>query len=121
MRQVTEVAGVVSEIASSAQEQSAGLVQINSAVSEMDRITQQNAAMVEETTAASQSLAQEVNRLGSLIARFQVTELAAGVKARKPAPAAKSPPRAPARPMARGGQSVLAVRPAVQEDSWTEF
>ena len=72
MAQVIEINGVVSEIASSAQEQAAGLDQVNVAVNQMDQVTQQNAAMVEETTAASRNLAQDAESLAQLVQRFQI-------------------------------------------------
>jgi methyl-accepting chemotaxis protein len=49
----------VADIAASAQEQATGLQQVNTAVNQMDQVTQQNAAMVEQATAASHGLAQE--------------------------------------------------------------
>ena len=55
--QVSQISGIVADIAASAQEQASGLSQVNSAVNQMDQVTQQNAAMVEESTAASRSLA----------------------------------------------------------------
>ena len=70
--QVTEINGVVSDIAAGAQEQASGLAQVNTAVNEMDRTTQQNATMVEESTAASHSLSKETAQLSSLIDQFQV-------------------------------------------------
>ena len=70
--QVAEIDGIVGEIASSAQEQAVGLDQVNTAVNQMDQVTQQNAAMVEESTAASQALAQETGELGRLIGEFRL-------------------------------------------------
>lgn len=61
----------VKEIATSSHEQSAGLKQITSAVNEMDQVTQQNAAMVEETTAASLTLNEQMRRLRDVVGRFQ--------------------------------------------------
>ncbi|MBV7520281.1 methyl-accepting chemotaxis protein [Ensifer sp. ENS12] len=61
-------------IAISAQEQSAGLSEVNTAVNQMDQVTQQNAAMIEEANAASATLAQEAGRLRELIARFTLEE-----------------------------------------------
>lgn len=55
-------------IATSAREQSIGLSEVNTAVNQMDQVTQQNAAMVEETNAASATLANEAGRLRELIA-----------------------------------------------------
>jgi methyl-accepting chemotaxis protein len=59
-------------IATSAREQSVGLAEVNTAVNQMDQVTQQNAAMVEETNAASATLANEASRLRELIAQFQL-------------------------------------------------
>jgi methyl-accepting chemotaxis protein len=57
-------------IATSAREQSVGLAEVNTAVNQMDQVTQQNAAMVEETNAASATLASEASRLRNLISQF---------------------------------------------------
>ncbi len=59
-------------IAVSAREQSTGLGEVNSAVNQMDQVTQQNAAMVEETTAAGMALATESENLRQMVARFQL-------------------------------------------------
>ena len=59
-------------IATSAREQSVGLVEVNTAVNRMDQVTQQNAAMVEETSAAGATLAHESSRLRQLIGQFQL-------------------------------------------------
>jgi methyl-accepting chemotaxis protein len=60
-------------IASSSQEQSTGLVEVNNAVNQMDQTTQQNAAMVEETTSATSALASESDKLRTLLQQFQLT------------------------------------------------
>ena len=60
--QVIEINTVIADIAASAQEQSTGLEQVNTAVNEMDQVTQKNAAMVEEMTAAAHGLAGEIRR-----------------------------------------------------------
>ena len=72
MAQVVEAAGLVTEIAASAQEQATGLAEVNTAVNSMDQATQQNAAMVEESTAASRTLAREAEALSLLAGRFRV-------------------------------------------------
>jgi methyl-accepting chemotaxis protein len=59
-------------IATSSKEQSTGLLEVNTAVNQMDQVTQQNAAMVEETNAASATLAAETSRMKDLIAKFQL-------------------------------------------------
>ena len=68
---VVEISAVVEEIASGAGEQSVALRQLNATVGQMDKVTQQNAAMAEQTTAASHSLSQEIQNLSQLIAVFR--------------------------------------------------
>jgi len=72
--QVERINDLVADIAASAREQANGLGEINVAVTQMDQVTQQNAAMVEQTTAASRHLAREAGELDRLIARFKVGE-----------------------------------------------
>ncbi len=69
---VSEISNRVANIATSAREQSSGLAEINSAVTELDHVTQQNAAMFEETTAASHALTAEADALASAVSRFRL-------------------------------------------------
>ncbi|CAN7152904.1 methyl-accepting chemotaxis protein [Pararhizobium sp. LjRoot238] len=64
----------VDSIATAAREQSTALAEINTSVNHMDQMTQKNAAMVEETTAASETLAEESRQLQTLLARFKLEE-----------------------------------------------
>jgi len=108
---ISEITGVVGGIASGAQEQATALNQVNAAVNQMYQVTQQNAAMVEQTTAASHSLAHEAMALAGLIARFDVGATAA------PAPHGRSAPAPAPRPAARvasgGGRAA--------QTNWEEF
>ncbi|HEY4029381.1 MAG TPA: methyl-accepting chemotaxis protein [Caulobacteraceae bacterium] len=70
--QVSRLNGLVSEIAGAAQEQALAMQQVNTTVADMDRTTQQNAAMVEEASAASVALATEAETLTQLIGQFRV-------------------------------------------------
>jgi methyl-accepting chemotaxis protein len=122
--QVSEMSSLVQKISESAQEQSTGLAEVNTAVSQMDQVTQQNAAMVEESTAASHSLAREAEQLAGLIARFNV----GGARpAGRPAPAAAPSYRAPAAPVAQmktvggRGQSAAPAAASADPDGWEEF
>ncbi len=74
VQQVVELSGVVSDISASAQEQSTALREVNSAINQMDQVTQQNAAMVEQTTAASHSLSQDAGELLGLTRLFRIAE-----------------------------------------------
>jgi methyl-accepting chemotaxis protein len=82
---VKKVSDIVAEIAAASREQSSGIEQVNRAIMQMDELTQQNAALVEEATAASQAMVEQVRGLNDMLARFQVAyaELAAAA----PAPA----------------------------------
>lgn len=123
--QVIQINGLIRQISGSASEQAVGLKEINSAVNQMDQVTQQNAAMVEETTAASMTLNDEAQMLKSLVARFRAG--AATVAATQhmqqstrpqaqPQRAAYQAPRTTARAMPRvSGNTALA------QDDWEEF
>ncbi|MGG7581167.1 HAMP domain-containing methyl-accepting chemotaxis protein [Rhizobium sp. Nf11,1] len=68
--QVSQINQLMDAIATSAREQSTGLAEINTAVNQMDQSTQQNAAMVEQSTAAAASLSAEATRLRELVNQF---------------------------------------------------
>jgi methyl-accepting chemotaxis protein len=72
MASVVDLSGVVSDIAASAQEQAVALQEVNVELGRMDRVTQQNATMVEQSTDASRRLAEESEALAQLIGRFNV-------------------------------------------------
>ena len=87
---VKKVSDIVAEIAAASREQSAGIEQVNRAVMQMDQITQQNAALVEQTIAASQGMTGQVRDLNDTLARFRLADSAA---AQQTAPA-EAPRRA---------------------------
>src|SRR6185295_9053967 len=68
---------IVAEIAAASREQSSGIEQVNRAVMQMDEMTQQNAALVEEATAASQSMADQARDLNQMMNRYRIDESAA--------------------------------------------
>jgi methyl-accepting chemotaxis protein len=70
-QQVVQIDGIVTQIAHSAEEQAAGVQQVNSAMNDMDQFTQQNAAMVEEATAATHALLNEAGHLAGMVGRFR--------------------------------------------------
>jgi methyl-accepting chemotaxis protein len=115
LAQVQEVHTNVAAIVEASREQSTGLREINTSVNSMDQATQQNAAMVEESTAASHAMAREADALHALIRRFR---LAGGAQPaqRAPAPAPTAQLHAVARTMrtSRGSAAPAA-------ESWEEF
>jgi len=70
--QVRRVADLINGIAAATQEQAAGVAQINQAVTQLDSMTQQNAALVEQTAAASESLKSQATRLAEAVAVFEI-------------------------------------------------
>jgi len=121
---IVEINGHMDAIATSAKEQSTGLLEVNQAVNSMDQATQQNAAMVEQSTAASNTLANEASRLLDLVGQFKLpgTRGAPSAALRHVAQAMAAPARAPrhmsqptpARKVAASGGGSAGV-------SWEEF
>ncbi|MCC7701675.1 MCP four helix bundle domain-containing protein [Janthinobacterium sp. GW460P] len=136
---VRRVTDIMSEIASASQEQSAGIEQVNLSIIEMDGMTQQNAALVEQAAAAAQSLQDQAAELAHVVSIFKLVEgeekpaayvaapvalAAAPVAARKPAPALR-----PVKSLSRkveAAEPVAAPAPrkaaaASSNDEWEEF
>ncbi|MBO9708199.1 MAG: HAMP domain-containing protein [Caulobacter sp.] len=128
---VGEIDALVTEIAASAAEQATGLNEVNTAVNQMDQVTQQNAAMVEESTAATHSLKGETGELVRLIGRFNVGNGRATPAYERPqmadaavhAPAANpvAEQRARLNAFARPGRGGAATAAAPVSDGWEEF
>jgi methyl-accepting chemotaxis protein len=92
---VKKVSDIVAEIAAASREQSSGIEQVNRAVMQMDETTQQNAALVEEATAASQSMADQARELNQMMARYRLAE--GHMAAMASTPSASRPAAAPTR------------------------
>jgi methyl-accepting chemotaxis protein len=99
--QVSDINDHIQSIATAATEQSAGLAEVNTAVNQMDQVTQKNAAMVEETSAATHKLSQEAAGLAGMIGWFRLADAAGAMRSLSvaaAAPAARA--AAPSRPAA---------------------
>ncbi|SLN47988.1 Methyl-accepting chemotaxis protein I [Aquimixticola soesokkakensis] len=118
---VTNIATQVEEIAISAREQSSGLAEINSAVNQLDQVTQQNAAMFEQTTAASHALNREAETLSRTTAIFTVATTPSARRAH-PAPASVPSPPRPTAPTGhpQGAATAVALAPDPASD-WEDF
>lgn len=114
---VKKVTDIVAEIAAASQEQSAGIDQVNRAVMQMDEVTQQNAALVEEASAAARAMQEQANELRQQMTFFRLD--ATDKAGREAAPAAHGVPAAvPARhpvPARRDAAKAAAA------GAWTEF
>jgi methyl-accepting chemotaxis protein len=124
---ITDMNTHMDAIAISAKEQSTGLSEVNQAVNSMDQTTQQNAAMVEQSNAASSELAAEAGKLRELISQFKIDGSAsaqsaalhqtARMMAQASQPQARQPAAtSPARPQMRSQGNA-----AVAQDDWEEF
>ena len=94
---VTRVTDIMGEIASASDEQSRGIDQVGLAVAEMDRVTQQNASLVEESAAAAAALEEQASRLTQAVAVFRIQhdqQRARDVATAKPAPTTAQPRKA---------------------------
>ena len=122
--QVSQLNGLVTELAASAKEQATGLGEVNAAVNQMDQVTQQNAAMVEQATAASHSLEDEAEELARLVGQFRIGQ----------AQADTAKPRAvtPQHQIRKDKTNVIALPPSGggnwrripvggEKDDWNEF
>ena len=130
VRRVTQIMG---EITSAGREQELGIEQINTAVAEMDTVTQQNAALVEEAAAASQAMQEQAVKLAEMVSVFQIAgspaRAAAPRPAAKPAAARPAPAARPvaAKPAAKAPSLKLADKPsrskpaASSDGDWEEF
>jgi methyl-accepting chemotaxis protein len=116
IERVGHVSGAIETIAETVASQSRAMEAVNRLIIDMDKSTRQNAAMVQQTTAATNLMADEARKLGNAVAAFTV----GGAPAARPVPRRVSRPVAralsPARPAARTTGSA-----AVAMDDWSEF
>ncbi|MEZ5932120.1 MAG: methyl-accepting chemotaxis protein [Alphaproteobacteria bacterium] len=106
---IGKVTDIVEQISNASQEQAAGVQEINSSITSMDEMTQQNSALVEESTAAARALSEQANSLAQLMSFFKST------RSGKPA-AAGTTIKAETRQTTR-----KPVAPAAQDEGWSEF
>jgi len=127
--QVRRVADLIGEISAASTEQSKGIGQIGDAVNQLDQVTQQNAALVEESAAAAESLRIQAGQLAETVSTFKLEAVAAP----RPASTVKPKPRvatvnkaAPARPrparvVAPPAVTATAATAAAVDDEWASF
>ncbi|MBV8657348.1 MAG: MCP four helix bundle domain-containing protein [Burkholderiales bacterium] len=128
---IGRVTQIMGEITHASSEQSAGIEQVNTAVTQMDEVTQQNAALVEEAAAAATSLQDQAKLLLQAVNRFKLDESRV---MHAPAPVRHAPPprpaiKAAARPAAKGAAHPAPIKPAQaahpsrksEDDDWQEF
>ncbi|MFQ5487727.1 MAG: methyl-accepting chemotaxis protein [Gammaproteobacteria bacterium] len=119
---VKKVSDIIAEIAAASQEQSAGIDQVNKAVMQMDEVTQQNAALVEEAAAASESMNEQASGLTRLMEFFNIGgdatagDSSAGMQAATPRPQQRTAG------MTRRSRPAPGANPSpAQDDEWEEF
>jgi methyl-accepting chemotaxis protein len=122
--QVAEIGALVEGIATAAVDQATSISKVNVTMGELDRMTQQNAAMVEESAAASRNLSGQAANLANLVARFRGSGISASAAMVSAPPAPRYAPAAPApRPIATAAPAPVHGNLAVEldEDNWSEF
>jgi len=114
---VKKVSDIIAEIAAASEEQSTGIDQVNKAITQMDEVTQQNAALVEEAAAASESMNEQAKGLSEMMEFFTVNASSGGASS---APRAAAAPNQPASVSAAPKKS---SKPAAAGDKgeWDEF
>lgn len=115
---VQQINSNVASIVVAAREQSTGLGEISTSVNQMDQGTQKNAAMVEQTTAASHGLAAQAATLNELLAQFKLGDMQAKVEAARPS---SRPVSSPARAMGARLASAFSGGSAAVKQEWSEF
>ena len=85
VQSVRKVADVIGEITAASAEQSAGIAHVNKAIGNLDQMTQQNAALVEESAAAAESLRDQASLMAQAVAVFKTSEKSSPLVARRPA------------------------------------
>ncbi len=114
---IGRVTGKVQDIASASQEQAAGVQEINTSVTSMDEMTQQNSALVEESTAASQALSEQANKLTQLTGFFRLDQKATPTPIQRPSAAPrKMLPSSKPKPI-----SAPAMVATDNDEGWDEF
>ena len=108
---VTRVTDIMGEIASASDEQSRGIDQVGLAVSEMDRVTQQNAALVEESAAAAAALEEQASRLTQAVSVFRIKHDAVKEKRELKSPKLTASTAAPRKP----------VQTSTTDENWETF
>jgi methyl-accepting chemotaxis protein len=121
---VKRVSDIIGEITAASAEQSQGLGEINGSVAQLDQMTQQNAALVEESAAAAESLKEQASKLSAVVATFQldrVVDLVAPARAAEPRPRPAPPSKPAAKPAARPATPARTAtpRPAAKPASAT--
>jgi len=122
---VQRVTDIIGEITAAASEQSDGIGQVNSAVTQLDQMTQQNAALVEESAAAAESLKEQAMRLAQVVGTFRLDDKPATAAAPAalptsmpaPAPAARPVAARPPRTTAAAASSAMPPAPPVKPAS----
>jgi methyl-accepting chemotaxis protein len=111
---VQRVSDIIGEISAAATEQSAGIGQVNGSVVQLDQMTQQNAALVEESAAAAESLKDQAGRLAGAVSSFRLGDAGAAAHAHAISAAPAARPAAPkAKPAARPTAPVKAHAPTM--------
>ncbi|MHA4866909.1 methyl-accepting chemotaxis protein [Duganella sp. PWIR1] len=131
VQSISRVTQIMTQISNASEEQSLGIAQVNDAITQMDQVTQQNAALVEEAAAAAESMQEQSAKLADVVSVFKLDGMSAAPALSRPARAKVS---APAKALPRRTTAVAVAKPAAEQrktaattsdangaDGWEEF
>jgi methyl-accepting chemotaxis protein len=120
---VGEVTGMIEHIAQASQEQAEGVNQVHKAIADIDQVTQQNAALVEQTSAASESMSEQAAILSADMAFFKTGGGSALAAPSKPKALGVNKPAQPSKPVEKKSTGLPAPKSARMDssDEWSEF
>jgi methyl-accepting chemotaxis protein len=122
---VQRVTDIMGEIAAASSEQSAGIDQVNTSITSMDEVTQQNAALVEQAAAAAESLVEQATSLMDTVGGFKLQGMgqerrASNSPMRKPSPVTRKPVQM-SKPVAKSAPAKSMAKTGTDDEAWEEF
>jgi methyl-accepting chemotaxis protein len=116
---IQRVADIMADIQAASGEQTTGIEQINQAIVQMDQVTQQNAALVEQSAAASEAMQEQARKLAEIVSVFRVQQ---GTVVAAAAPVARAAPKITEKPAPKLPQAAVRKAPVKESTTdWEEF
>jgi hypothetical protein len=118
---VKRVTDIMAEIMAASQEQSAGIEQVNQAIGQMDQVTQQNAALVEQASAAAESMQDQAARLAQVVGAFKLGGMRTAAAARPVRQTGAASPKARTAPVVKAEPKRIAQALPAKGGEWEQF
>ena len=118
---VQRVTDIMGEISAASQEQSSGIDQVNTAITSMDEVTQQNAALVEEAAAAAESLVDQAVSLMDVVGSFKLRGVSVQQDRRAHSSPMRAKPIASSKPVSKPAPAKVSMKTGTDDGDWEEF